>query len=157
MDKKPKNIGFALAKITTEQFATIESNFDDNSEIKLHINFRFAADETKKMVGVFATFTFETNQKQFLIIEAGCHFAIEPEAWTKMLDIETNKLTVPKGFLQHMAMLTVGTTRGILHAKTENTCFNKYYLPTINVANMIKEDNVFQFDDKKTDDLGKSK
>ena len=35
--------------------------------------------------------------------------------------------------------MTIGTTRGILHAKTEGTCFNKYVLPTINVTEIIKE------------------
>ena len=145
MDNKFQHIGFALTKITTEQFAVIESNFDSKAEVKIHINFRFAADEKQKLIGVFTAFTFETNQKQFLIIEAGCHFAIAPDAWNKMQDAEQNKLTVPKGFLQHMAILTVGTTRGILHAKTENTPFNQYHLPTINVANMIREDSVFLF------------
>lgn len=148
MDNKSTNIGFALAKITTEQFATIEDNIDSIGETRINMNFRFAADDKQKLVGVFTTFTFESNQKQFLIIEAGCHFIIVPEAWEKMYTAETNELTVAQGFLQHLAMLTVGTTRGILHAKTENTCFNKYLLPTINVANIIKNDNVFKFDSK---------
>jgi hypothetical protein len=42
-------------------------------------------------------------------------------------------------------MLTVGTARGVLHAKTENTKYNRYVLPTINVASMIKNDAVFNF------------
>ncbi len=88
----------------------------------------------------------EFNKKQFLIIEAGCHFVIDPDSWSKMLDSENDKLNVPKGFLKHMAMLTVGTARGILHAKTENTPFNKYNLPTINLDKMISQDSVFQFD-----------
>lgn len=146
MDKKPQNIGFALARITTEQFAAIESNFDSKAEIKIHMNFRFAADDKQKVVAVFTAFNFETNQKQFLIIEAGCHFSIAPESWNKMLNAGDNKLTVPKGFLQHMSMLAVGTARGILHSKTENTCFNQYHLPTINVADLIKQDSVFQFE-----------
>ena len=66
-----------------------------------------------------------------------------------MLDSEHQKLTVQKGFLQHMAVLTVGTTRGILHAKTENTPFNRYHLPTINLKDMINQDSVFQFEKAK--------
>lgn len=139
------NIGFALIKVTTEQFAIIESNFENGSEIKLHINFRFAADFKQKVVAVFNSFTFETNDKQFLLIEAGCHFVITPESWEKMFDSTLNKLVVPKGFLHHMAMLTVGTCRGILHVKTENTRFNQYHIPTINVAELIKKDSVFDF------------
>lgn len=142
------NIGFALAKVTTEQFAVIDSNFQRGAEIKLHVNFRFGADDKQKVIAVFNSFTFETNEKQFLIVEAGCHFAIAPESWERMFDSKLNKLVVPKGFLQHMGVLTVGTCRGILHAKTENTGFNQFHIPTINVAELIKEDNVFDFDVK---------
>ena len=148
MDRKAINIGFSLSQITTEQFAILEDNLVEPSEINININFRFAADDEKKLVGVFSTFTFESNKKQFIIIEAGCHFSITPDSWENMMNTETNELTVPKGFMQHMAVITVGTTRGILHAKTENTCFSKYHLPTINVASIIKEDSVFQFDSK---------
>ncbi len=139
------NIEFALAKVTTEQFALIDSNFQNGAEIKLHVNFRFAADGKQKLVAVFNSFTFETNDKQFLLIEAGCHFAIAPDSWKKMLDSKSDKLVVPKVFLQHMGMLTVGTCRGILHAKTENTIFNQFLIPTINVAELIKQDSVFNF------------
>jgi hypothetical protein len=145
MDNNITNIGFALIKVTTEQFAIIESNFEADAEIKLHLNFRFAADDKQKVVAVFSAFTFETNGKQFLLVEAGCHFSIAPESWEKMFDSSQHKLVVPKSFLQHMAMLTVGTCRGILHAKTENTAFNQYQIPTINVAEMVKKDNEFDF------------
>jgi hypothetical protein len=148
MDTKPTNIGFTLTKITTEQFAILESNLDAEGAISINTNLRFAADELKKMVGVFAAFIFESNQKQFLIIEAGCHFSILSEAWENMLNIEAGQLIIPKGFMQHLAMLTVGTARGILHAKTEGSCFNKYHLPTINVTGIIKEDSIFQFEKK---------
>jgi len=147
MDKKPINIGFALSRITTEQFALIEDNFESGYEVKIHVNIRFAADNKAKLVGVFTKFTFETNQKQFLIIEVGCHFNIEPKAWEDMFVEESNQLTIPKGFLRHLTLITVGTARGILHAKTENTPYNKFYLPTINVADLIKQDNVFEFND----------
>ena len=62
-----------------------------------------------------------------------------------MLEQESNLLKVPKGFLSHLAVLTIGTTRGILHAKTEGNCFNKYVLPAINVTEIIKEDAIFSF------------
>jgi hypothetical protein len=144
MDKKI-NIGFALAKITTEQFAIIEDNFVESKEIGIRTNIRFGADNEKQLMAVFTSFMFESNKKPFVVIEAGCHFDISPDTWETMLNENKDSLTVPKGFLQHMAMLTVGTTRGILHAKTENTCFNKFHLPTINVADLIQKDNVFTF------------
>ena len=63
-----------------------------------------------------------------------------------MVDNKTNTLNVPHGFPGHLAMLTGGTTRGILHAKTEGTCYNQYVLPTINVTEIIKEDASFGLD-----------
>ena len=50
---------------------------------------------------------------------------------------------LPSGFVCHLAMLAIGTARGVLHAKTENTLFNKYLIPTINVAELIKDDIIF--------------
>ena len=144
MDSNAK-IGFALVKVITEQFAIIENNFQRDTEIQLHTSFRFAAGEDQKVVAVFNSFVFETNEKQFMIIEAGCHFAIDPNSWKEMYDSESRKLTVSKEFLQHMGMLTVGTCRGILHSKTENTDFNKFYIPTINVTELIKHDSLFDF------------
>ena len=149
--KESENISltFALNKITTEQFAVIEDIEINEDTIRLGTSFRFAANENDKLIAVFARFSFDSNDKPFIIIEAGCHFKIVDQSWKEMLDVETNTLIVPKVFLNHFAMLTVGTTRGILHAKTENTCYNKYVLPTINVTEIILADAEFHFVNKK--------
>ena len=55
-------------------------------------------------------------------------------------------VSFPKGFMAHLAVITVGTTRGVLHAKTENSKFNKYFLPTINVNELVKNDISFALD-----------
>lgn len=146
MDNKNQSIGFTLKKVTTEQFAIIEEGFNEKGKIRLNTSLRFAADDEKKLIAVFTSFIFDADKKPFLIIEAGCHFSIQNPAWIEMFKPEINTLIVPKGFLTHLTMLTIGTSRGILHAKTEGTCFNKYVLPTINVTLLIKEDASFNFD-----------
>jgi len=145
MEKKIKSVGFSLKKVTTEQFAIIEEGFNEKGKIRLNTSMRFAADEKQKYVAVYTSFTFDSNNSPFLLVEASCHFSIQDNAWVEMFNQELNTLTIPKGFLCHLAMLTVGTSRGILHAKTEGTCFNKYVLPTINVTQIIKEDTIFSF------------
>ena len=145
MEKQTKSVGFSLKKVTTEQFAIIDEGFDEKGRIRLNTSMRFAADEKQKYIAVFTSFIFDSNDKPFLLVEASCHFSIKTNAWAEMLNSEMNALIVPKGFLCHLAMLTVGTSRGILHAKTEGTCFNKYVLPTINVTEIIKEDATFSF------------
>ncbi len=145
MENKITNINFVLRKVTTEQFAIIEEGFSEHNGIRIGTSIRFGSDEKQKMVACFSAFTFESNGKPFIKVEAGCHFQILEEAWNQMLNVEKNTLKVPKGFLSHLAMLTVGTTRGLLHAKTEGTCFNKYVIPTINVSTLIIDDALFIF------------
>ncbi|WP_153303660.1 hypothetical protein [Prosthecochloris sp. ZM] len=41
-------------------------------------------------------------------------------------------------------MLTAGSVRGMLQLKTVNTVFNKFLMPTINVSEMIEEEDVVQ-------------
>lgn len=146
MESTNKNIGFSLNKVVTEQFAVIEEGFNDKGKIRINTSIRYAADDIRKYVAVFASFIFDSDTKPFLIVEASCHFQIEDSAWAEMYDSENRTLTLPKGFLCHLAMLTVGTSRGILHAKTEGTCFNKYVLPTIDLTKIIREDAAFSFD-----------
>jgi hypothetical protein len=145
MENESLNIGFALSKVTTEQFAIIEEGFSDTGNIRIGTILKFGCDEKQKLLACFGTFTFQSDEKTFMIIEAGCQFMIKDESWDKMYSKDPNRLVGPKGFLSHLAMLTVGTARGILHAKTEGTCFNKYVLPTINVTTLIREDVIFDF------------
>lgn len=145
MESTNKSIGFSLKKVVTEQFAIIEEGFNEKGKIRLNTSLKFAADDVQKFVAVFASFIFDSDTRPFLIIEASCHFSIKNDAWSEMLNTDTSTLTIAKGFLCHLAMLTVGTSRGILHAKTEGTCFNKYVLPTINVTEIVKDDATFSF------------
>jgi hypothetical protein len=137
-----KNIGFKLARITTDQFAIIEESFQKDKDIGLFSGFRFGAKDDDQLIVVYALFRFEQEHTPFLVIETGCHFTIEPEAWKGFKRNEENKLIIKKDFVTHLMMLTVGTARGVLHAKTEDTSFNQFILPTINVSEILKEDVV---------------
>lgn len=144
MDKEMKNIGFSLSKISTEQFAIIDDEFKGSDNIQLKSNIRYGANEEFMMISCFVAFVFESVDKPFLMVEGGCHFNIEKDSWADMLDVNTKTISLPKGFVRHLAVLTVGTVRGILHSKTEGTDFNKFVLPTINVAEMISDDAVLK-------------
>ncbi|MFM9839200.1 MAG: hypothetical protein ACKVOQ_13100 [Cyclobacteriaceae bacterium] len=141
MDKKP-TIGFSLKKITTEQFAVFENAFDEKKKIDINTEIKFGVDHENKIIATFTLFKFEQEQIVFLLIEACCNFTVEEDSWKSFSNTE-HKLKIDKGFLSHLAMLTVGTARGILHSKTEGTRFNEYCLPTINVAEMISADALF--------------
>lgn len=142
METDNKEIGFALQGIKTEQFAIFEENYTPKKEIGLGAGLQFKLDKTNKQIGVFLGFEFMQGKKVFLKIQVSCHFKFEENSWSSF--IQENKLIIPKGFLTHLAMITIGTARGVLFAKTEGTSFSKYIIPTINVVEMIKEDALFE-------------
>ncbi|MDA3779521.1 MAG: hypothetical protein PF487_04745 [Bacteroidales bacterium] len=142
MDEKHKNIsiGFQLRKITTEQFAVIPDAFNkNNSKIEMSIGLKFGLDKEHKIIASFVKVQFEQCKKTFIIIEIANHFNIEENAWSSFNKTKTG-LIIPKGFASHLVMLTIGTLRGTLHCKTENTEFNSFILPTINITELIKND-----------------
>lgn len=142
MENRKDIVEFSIGKVTTDQFAIIDKSFADTEAINLNTNLRFALDRIQRIVAVFALFKFEQKGIPFLIVEVSCHFIIAPESLTNFIkdDITT---VIPKGFMTHLGMITVGTARGVLHTKTEGTRFNDFVLPTINVVDMIKEDVLF--------------
>lgn len=143
------NVGFTLRKINTEQFATIDKEILDGEEIEVQLNFGsgFGINKENKLVACFLNIQFELEETPFIILKLNCDFEIEEKAWDGFINKKTNKIKFPKGFLQHLTVITVGTARGILHSKTEDTPYNKFYLPTINVSEMITKDEEFSLDE----------
>jgi hypothetical protein len=141
METENTSVGFVLQGIKTEQFAILEENYAPKKEVGLGTGIQFKVDSENKQIGTFLGFEFKQGKKVFLKIQVSCHFKIEESSWSSF--IQENKLIVPKGFLAHLAMITTGTSRGVLFAKTEGTQFSKFIVPTLNVAEMIQEDATF--------------
>ena len=142
--KKINGIGFTLAKINTMQFATIEMQIDEQAEIDIQSNIDYGVSNENKRALCITKFEFQYESKPIIILEVNCEFQFDDKTWKSLSD--KTDIELPAGLLQHLAVLTIGTVRGILHAKTENTEYNKYYLPTLNVTEMIKEDLKFPLD-----------
>nr|DAC76034.1 TPA_exp: hypothetical protein [Elizabethkingia anophelis]DAC76097.1 TPA_exp: hypothetical protein [Elizabethkingia anophelis] len=69
-------------------------------------------------------------------------FEVKPDDWQNFRN--KNKIIIPKDLLAHLAMISVGTTRGVLHSKTEKTDYQLFTLPLIDVVDLIKEDEVVE-------------
>jgi len=131
-------IHFALAKINTDQFAIIDSAFKKAEDVKLKIGLQFGANRESKIISVKISIEFEHQANPFLIVEASCFFNIESNDWNSF--IMDKEIVVPQSVITQFAVLTVGTLRGILHAKTEGTNYNGFVIPTINLTELITGD-----------------
>lgn len=143
MESVKEIVEFSIVKVITEQFAIIEKAFAETEKISLNTNLRFAIDRDERVVVVYALFKFEQKDIPFLMVEVSCRFLIAQKSWTAFINDDVTTV-IPKEFLTHLAMITVGTARGVLHSRTEGTGFNDYILPTINVVEIVKDDVLFK-------------
>lgn len=136
------SIKFAIKSISTEEFATIKNCFKEQETVGIETGYGINPSEH----AVFVNFSlmFKCQENPFIILKISCGFSIEEEDFLKFENKERNRILIPKGFLTHLTVLTIGTARGILHAKLEKSGFERFILPTLNISDMIQEDFEFQ-------------
>ncbi|HEX9513948.1 MAG TPA: hypothetical protein VF939_25830 [Puia sp.] len=134
-----KVIRFRLYKIITDEFAILEEKFDSSLGADMKINLGFNFIEDKKLVAVQVKCLFYQQAKLFLAIAVSCLFIIDPEDWDIMYETKNKTLTLPLSPALRLSSLTVGTTRGVLHAKTEHLPVNIVIIPPVNLNGIIKE------------------
>jgi hypothetical protein len=135
---------FNLKKINTKQFAIIETSYDGSGDkTTLEMGFSFGINAEILAIVSMVKFQFKQKNKPFLLIEVSCEFEIEAQKWNSFLQKSKKGILFPKDVIIHLATITVGISRGILHSKTENTEFNQFILPTINLNEVITEGSEF--------------
>lgn len=133
---------FQWVAINTERFAIFENHFIPNKKVELSSSCEFMMDTESKRVAVFVSFNFTCAQNTIIELEVNCHFEIDKNSCTNFS--QDDAIRIPLGFARHLCMLTIGTARGILHSKIENTSFKSFILPTINLAELVKEEIFFK-------------
>lgn len=138
-----KEIGFKLFHVKTEEFATNQIEIDENKEVGVNVGIDFGIAKESKSLACFAQFMFGYEEIPVIILKLRCEFLIEESAWDEYLSKNQKRIKFPKGFLQHLAVITVGTARGVIHSRTEETTLNNLLLPTLNVRDLITDDESF--------------
>lgn len=139
MSENELTIPFKIVKIEENQFSVFEEALSIDSPIKQNIGFGFGAEQAKRIIGATMRFVLQKNEKPLLKTEITCYFEIEENAFNNKL-LQNGKIILPQAFVKHLAMITTGTTRGILYANTKGTDFNKYILGLVNLEQMFNKD-----------------
>lgn len=129
---------FKIGNITTLQFAVINGEMQDVA-LNFSAEFKYEISEINQEIGCIFKYQFQSERGTHLIIEVRIDFIVESTSFKKNIIVD-DQFVIPIYLAKHLAMICVGTTRGILHEKTNNSPINKFPIPTINVAKRITKD-----------------
>ena len=136
------SIRFTIKSISTEEFATIKNCYKEHEEVGIETGYGYGINPDGHSVFVNFSLMFKCQENPFIILKVSCGFEIIEEDFLKLKN--KNKISIPTGFLTHITVLTIGTARGILHAKLDKTGFEQFILPTLNISEMLQEDVEFE-------------
>jgi len=127
-----KEINYALRGVTIEQFATL---FEPKSEkIELNVSIPIKTNYNDKSLAVGANIQYIEDGKPFMVAETFCHYGIEPSCWEELSNGSSEDVHLPKDFIDTLVRIAIGTIRGAICVKTENTPFAKFFLPIIEIG-----------------------
>lgn len=129
-------IQFALVNVNTEQFAVIESVEIDESKMGVQYGSTVSTNYINKAIRSSFKTVFMSGDEPFMIVEGSAHFVIADESWKSCIVDDKGTVELPKDFIAHIISIAVGLTRGILHAKTTDTGYCKYFIPLVNLDDL---------------------
>lgn len=139
-----KNIPFRITGIETSQFAVDPGSYKEDCDIALSVAVPISASDDDHMIEVALNVQFKCESISFITLEVKVKFDIEPKAFQGLLVTKEEKTSVviPVGLSRHLATLTVGTARGVLHERLSKTKLNEFIFPTIDLTKILVEDIV---------------
>ncbi len=137
---KALNVNFRLDSIKTSEFAIIDNISIDDNKVEILTAVGVGVNIKSCRISIETKFTFITDKVPFIILNSESSFIVDKASFTTLENSQSGKYIIPKDFIMHLSFIAVGTARGILHCKTENTLYNKYLLPTIDLTKIIDDD-----------------
>lgn len=127
---------YKINKIETKQFAVFPENYRIDQSVNIKSSFAFNIKNDYTQIRCISKLQYVQDDRIILVLEFATYFDIAPDGSE---NIKLSK-TIHVDFLRYMATIAVGTARGIIYAKSENTIVNSIILPPINLVDAITED-----------------
>lgn len=131
-----QSIPYRISHIETIQFAIFPDNFVNGQEVMVNTNCGYNVRSDLNQVRNVISVNYIQDEKLLLVVQLACYYDIAPEGFEAI----KKEGKIPVDFLRYMGSISVGTMRGVIHAKTEGTVLNPVVMPPINLEDMIKND-----------------
>lgn len=130
---------FQISEIAVEQFATFTIPETDSKRVKIDLNLDLTLNDEKRVINCSVKIVLRLLEEIIITLQVKCAYSIDQEKWEEWIDLGSGKSDIPIDFVNQIADLTVATARGILYAKTENTKYNTFFIPILDLTEVIKE------------------
>lgn len=130
-------IQFKLVDVQQIQFATLTNEWPEG-EMQIANQIQFNSDNDKRIVRCTAHFEYKKNDITMLILAVQTVYEFSRESWSAMYQLQDDSWVLPAGLLQHLADITINSSRGILSVRCEDAGFPRVVLPLMNPAQVIR-------------------
>lgn len=134
-------IKYRFKNIEEKQFACFPDQFREDIDTTGNAKLEFSANLKRSEIKCRCKIEINQEDNLLLITEIECTFELTKESWEI---IDENKFKLPVEFMRHLVSLVIGTERGLIFAKSENTSLHKIILPSFNLKTIVKEDFVVE-------------
>lgn len=134
------SIGFNLSKVVAERFDVFEQLFDekqDNITLNTVLNTGFNPQNHELAFSIEVQ--FQQGENVFIIAQITHYYHFEKELLIK-LHLNQNSIKLQKDFAKHLIVLTIGSLRGYLKAKLEDSKLSLLHLPLIEIKKLVDKD-----------------
>ncbi|NLZ51165.1 MAG: hypothetical protein GX899_05630 [Rikenellaceae bacterium] len=133
-----RTIPYKISHIETVQFAIFPDNLVNGQDVLVNTNCGYNVSSDLNQVRNVISVNYTQNEKLLMVVQLACYYDIAPEG----VEAIKSEGKIPVDFLRYMGSISIGTIRGVIHAKTEGTVLNPVVMPPVNLEEMIENDLV---------------
>ena len=125
------NTNIGIYRISVPQFAILKE-IVPNEKILLDTKIFFEYNAELMLVACNVGYDFRTESDLILKMVCKCEYQFTSDDWKTLF--KNDKPDFPKELLSFLTMQTIGTARGILFCKVENTPLSVLMIPPVNLS-----------------------
>lgn len=134
-----ENIVYRIAKLNVKQFAIIDDSYDKKSkDIDISIGIKVGSNVEKKDIVIILKVEFIQKKKTFIILETESFYKTDNDFWDNLKEYSSDN--IPKYLAIKLLNISLGTLRGILFEKLNNTEFDEFLFPLVNANELIENE-----------------
>lgn len=127
-------IPFRIFKIENDPIELHADVYEKSKDVEFGFEVSFNGNLKDGIIGCRTRYEYKQGECVLSCLTVYCYFMISKS----YLESQKNegKVIIDKEFLRYVSTISVGTARGILHAKTQGTVLNPMVIPPINLMEM---------------------